>query len=630
MSTPRKARQQPDVREAEARYRSLFEQVPIGLFRTAPDGRILDANPTLYVMLGCATLEEFLATNAGDYYVNAEDRRRCREMLERDGIVRNFEAEFRTRTGTTLWVALSESAVRDEQGRVRFYEGAMKDITEQKRAQAAVAASEIRLRTIVETEPECVKVMAADGTLLEMNAAGLAMLEADSAEQVVGRNVFDCVAPEHREAFRTLTQRVCRGEEGTLEFEVIGLKGTRRWLETRAAPLRDERGAIVAALAVTRDVTQRKHDERVRLATYRIAEAANTTHSLNDLLATIHRIVGEVMPARNLFVALLDPAGATISFPYFADERDPAPPAPMMKIGDRRTLTEYVLRTGRPLLATREVFDVMVQRGEVTEVGAPSIDWVGVPLEAEDRTIGVLAVQSYSEGVRYGERDVEILRFVSTQVAQAIARKQAEEERGASERRLRTVIESAPIVLWAFDKDGVFTLSEGSGLKALGLRPGQVVGRSVFEVYQDFPGIVADARRALAGEPLTTVAEVGGLAFDVRYTPVRDERGTLSAVVGVGTDITARRASETSLRETLSLLSATLESTADGILVVDREGKVASHNQRFVELWRIPEALLATRDDDRLIGFVLDQLANPDAFVAKIRQLYDDPSAESL
>ncbi len=124
--------------------------------------------------------------------------------------------------------------------------------------EAALRESEAYLSTIVETEPECVRVLAPDGSLLQMNRAGLDMIEAESIDQVRGYPVSTIVSPEHRAAYVALNARVHQGESGALEFEIVGLRGGRRWLETHAVPLRDSRGAITGLLGVTRDITEKK------------------------------------------------------------------------------------------------------------------------------------------------------------------------------------------------------------------------------------------------------------------------------------------------------------------------------------------------------------------------------------
>src|SRR2546425_4377903 len=175
--------------------------------------------------------------------------------------LRGESASYETRFQGRIFSARVEP-LRDGSGPIVGVVGFAFDITERRRAEDALRESEARLRTIIESEPECVKLLDAQGRLLDMNPAGLAMVQADSLDALRGRPIVDVVAPEHRAAFTDLHRRVFAGESATLEFEIIGLKGKRSWLSTNVVPLRDAAGNVHAALGITRDISRRKIAER--------------------------------------------------------------------------------------------------------------------------------------------------------------------------------------------------------------------------------------------------------------------------------------------------------------------------------------------------------------------------------
>lgn len=156
--------------------------------------------------------------------------------------------------------------------------------------------AERHLAALIEAEPECVKTVGPDGTLLSMNPAGIAMLEADSPSQLLGHRVFEVVAPEHRDAYVRYHQRICAGERGVLEFDMISLKGTRRHMETTSAPLTTPDGVV--HLSVTRDITERKRAVQAeRMAAIGVL-AAGVAHEINNplsyLLANLQFALGEL------------------------------------------------------------------------------------------------------------------------------------------------------------------------------------------------------------------------------------------------------------------------------------------------------------------------------------------------
>ncbi|MGY6274434.1 EAL domain-containing protein [Methylomonas sp. MgM2] len=146
--------------------------------------------------------------------------------------------------------------------------------SELKDTEKTLRQSENYLRTILNSEPECVKLLGKDGSLIDMNPAGLAMVEAASIEEIKGSNIYSLLLPQYRTAFNRLVRRVFAGETGCLEFEARGLKGSTRWMETHATPMRDSMGKVIAFLGVSRDITSRKKTEsELKLAARVFSEA---------------------------------------------------------------------------------------------------------------------------------------------------------------------------------------------------------------------------------------------------------------------------------------------------------------------------------------------------------------------
>jgi PAS domain S-box-containing protein len=181
-------------------------------------------------------------------------------------------------------------------------------INRMKSAEENLANSEKYLRSIIETEPECVKLLAEDGTLLAMNPAGLEMVEAKTADMVLGKSVYPLVTPECRDAFRKFVEGICCGNKGSCEFEIIGLKGTRSRLESYAVPFYDEKNKKFVMLSVTRDVTER-HKLEEQLSQAAKMEAIGTltggiAHDFNNILTVImgygEILEGEMAPADRL------------------------------------------------------------------------------------------------------------------------------------------------------------------------------------------------------------------------------------------------------------------------------------------------------------------------------------------
>ena len=177
-------------------------------------------------------------------------------------------------------------------------------------------------------------------------------------------------------------------------------------------------------------------------------------------------------------------------------------------------------------------------------------------------------------------------------------RRRTEEALKQSEELFRTVVTNAPVVLFSLDAEGLFRLSTGRGLEILGLRPDELVGRSVFDVYAGSPGILDDVRRALSGEEFVGTSEVGGVVFETWYEPLRDEDGRVGGVIGVATDVTERAEAEEGLRRTLKEL-ADLKFAIDESAIVaftDVKGRITYVNDKFCQISGFSRDELMGRD----------------------------------
>jgi GAF domain-containing protein len=198
-----------------------------------------------------------------------------------------------------------------------------------------------------------------------------------------------------------------------------------------AAQLAEARRRL-AALEATE--AERRRAEHVQGALYRIAELASAAQDMQEFYRAVHHVVGELMNANNLYIALYDDERKLINYPYWADERDDDWPdaSEWIEFGSRhaRGATSYVLRTAEPQLLTYDRLRELIEQGEIELEGSASEEstWLGVPLASEGRTVGVLVVQSYTKDVQYREQDKELLAFVGQHVGAALSRARAIEE----------------------------------------------------------------------------------------------------------------------------------------------------------------------------------------------------------
>jgi PAS domain S-box-containing protein len=371
--------------------------------------------------------------------------------------------------------------------------------------------------------------------------------------KVIGQQLENLVVPPDRLAeSKWITESLARGERITLESKRRKKDGTLLDISLSCAPLFQE-GGMAGFYAGYRDIADRRRVEALSSALYRVAEKSSTAHDLQQFFAAVHSIVDELMYARNFYIAIYDSATELLSFPYFVDEQDAAP-APK-KLG--QGLTDYLIRTGEPLLATPEVLQAMEDRGEVARNGSRSLDWMGVPLKVNSHTFGALVVQTYSKNIRYGERDKEILTFVARQLASAVEIKRNEQALRRSEARYRSLVQSSVYGIYRSSLEGRFLdvnpalitmLGYGSAEEVLLLDP----EKDVFAQPEEHSRLIEEFRRTgrLDGIEVKWKRKDGSsITVRISGRAVSSADEPADVLEAIAEDVTDRRALEDQFRQ---------------------------------------------------------------------------------
>jgi PAS domain S-box-containing protein len=287
------------LRESEERYRSLFERVPLGLYRTTPEGRILEANPALLEMLGYADRESLFAVNAPDIFVDPTDRERERALLNQ-AEMSQYATRLQRRDGRVIWARDTFRAIRDSAGKVIYHEGSLEDITERKRTGEALAEERRKLKEAAslgrfghwEYDVGTQKITWSDAVYTLYNRDP--SLGPPTAEEEAGY-----YPPEQTKLLRDYAARAIQSGEGFAYDLVANVPGRgRAHFSASMQPLKDDRGRIVKLFGTIQDVTERKRaeEEQERLQAQLVQAqkmesvgrlAGGVAHDFNNLLTVV-------------------------------------------------------------------------------------------------------------------------------------------------------------------------------------------------------------------------------------------------------------------------------------------------------------------------------------------------------
>ncbi|MFN0158430.1 MAG: PAS domain S-box protein [Bacteroidota bacterium] len=440
------------LRTSEERYRAFVEQSSEAIWRFELDqpmpltltedhqidfiyahGYLAQCNDVMARMYGRVRAEELQGTRLKDLLIRSDQRNiEYLQAFLRSGYrLLNAESHEPDNEGIMRYF-LNNLVGMVESGHLVRAWGTQRDISDRKQTESRLAMLAHALRSIAEG----VALTDIDDNILFVNDAFLRMY-GYREDELIGRHIGNVRsarnAPELAETI--LGQTLRDGWKGELWDQ--RKDGTEFLVSLSRSVVRGETGEPLALMSVAQDITEKKRADKLQDAVYRIAQAADAAPQLDDLYVAVHRIIQEVMPANNFYIALYDESDDLLHFSYFVDEVDvPSPPMPPGK-----GLTAYVLRTGRSLLCPDDILTELIRNGEAELVGAPSPIWLGVPLIVANKTIGAMVVQHYADPKAYGVVEQHMLEFVSSQVAKVIETKRSEVALRESEERYRQMFE---------------------------------------------------------------------------------------------------------------------------------------------------------------------------------------------
>jgi PAS domain S-box-containing protein len=580
------------LEESERRYRALVDSSMVGVFRSNVDGKIIYANEALALLLGFERPEDVIGLDAHQFYADQTIRRELVELLKAAGSISSFQFDIRTVQGEVRTILASASLRGDT------IEGMLMDITDRKEAQEALRESGERYRTLVETTETGYVLIDLQGRVQDANAQYVRLTGHRSLDEIVGRCVTEWTAPHDLE--RNAKEVAKCGERGfvrNLEVDYIGREGRITPVEINATAVETPQGPQI--LTLCQDITDRRQaQEALRASEERFRALVEST---SDWVWEVDEdgVYTYVSPQVRRLLG------------WEPEEVLGKTPFDLMPVEEARRV--------------RAVFEsVTPARRAFAGLENTNLHKDGHPVVLETSGVPVFDAEDRFRGYRGIDRDIT-------------ERRRAEEALRASEERFRTLAAVAPAGIVLTDPRGQVTYANEASCRIVGRSAEEMMGWGWSQALHpaDRERIRTEwAEAATSGRPYETFKHRflhpdGSVTWvHANAAPIRGEAGELLGHAVVMVDITDRKQAQEALENSLSLLRATLESTADGILVVDAEGQVVSYNQKFLRMWGMSEEDIASKDADLRFASVLDQLKDPESFQAKVGQIYAQPELE--
>lgn len=475
------------LRESEQRLQVVLDNIPQSIFWKDLESVYVGCNLAFARSAGIKNPAEIEGKTDFDLPWTEEQSKLIREVDQQ--VMKKNKPQFnliesrRTAENEHTWINNNKVPLQGEKGEVVGILGTSENITEKKKAQEALRKNEERLQMALEGTSDGLWDWELGSDNIYFSPRYFTMLDFSPDEFKHDIYVLpELLHPDDKDwVLKEIESSVTERKEGIdMEYRMRRKDGSYAWILSRGKITYNEEGEPKRIVGMHADISLRKRHEKVQNVLIEIANSVNNTRNLNELFQQIQKSLGAIIDTRNCYVALYDEKNDTISLPFHQDEKDTFTEFPAGK-----TVTGYVIKTGQAQLVDLERVEKLEDAGEIEPIGAPSVSWLGVPLKIAEKIIGVFVVQSYTEEIQYTQDDVQLLEFVSDQIALAIERKIDQDKLKNNELRQRRIIESSPDGLVVIDMDGMVLDFNSTFLELLKLHEPDCEDLNFFDLIAD-------------------------------------------------------------------------------------------------------------------------------------------------
>ncbi len=565
------------------------------------DGTLLYVNP--YTCRVTAWLpDEVIGRNFFDLFIPPADRARLEQefedALQRGGFAESREISLLARSGALRQVQVNSFLVHQVGGQVDSFTLIGEDMTNKKRVASALSYSNAQLQDLVDNTSDLIQLITLDGKFIFVNRAWREVLGYGS-DEIASLNLRQVLHPDFAEVTLDKLRRIQAGEQMPYVETVFRSKAGKTIFLSGSINCRFDQGRPTAFRCILHDTTSRIRAERAQKLYYSISNWTLNSTSLDDLYHKIHIELGRLIDARNFFIALYDPGKKYINFPYYVDEYfDGHLRFTKRKLGNDRTrpgLTEYAIRADKALFLYEKDIRQLADAQQIDLYGQqqPQV-MLTAPLRIDDQITGIIGVKSYDDASSYGPRDLELLEFISGQVALAIARRQDETALNKQTARLNAIFDSSTYMIWSVNRSLQLT---SFNKNYIDLIKGQLgVGPTMFgSLHQLGWRIIGEANRRMIEEKYRLAFRGQPQNFELRFetrpngpdspatrdtwhefhlNPILLAGGAIEEVSGIARDVTNRKQAELSLRQSEEKFRGIFENLQDIYIRADRQGRI--------------------------------------------------------